>query len=113
MDLPTKPTQKKMTGFGLKCAKNIHTHQKDIFTINENTIQPTLERLQESQKNEYFGDRLTTKPNENLRILSLNINGLGLGKGKHSLLQVCLNLQDKGVDLLCLTETNVNWKRQQ
>ena len=100
-----------MTGFGFKCAKNNQSHQKDTLKINDNTIKPTLESLQESQTNEYFGDRLTTKPNENLRILSLNINGLDLGKGEHSLLQLCLNLQNKGVDLLCLTETNVNWKR--
>ena len=49
-DLPTKPKQRKMTGFGFKCAKNTSTHQKGIFTINENTIQSTLESLQESQK---------------------------------------------------------------
>ena len=46
-----------------------------------------------------------------LLVVLVSVVGLGLGKGKHSLLQVCLNLQDKGVDLLCLTETNVNWKR--
>ena len=111
-DLPNKPKQSKMTGFGFKCARKNPTHQNDIPIITNRTIQPTLESLQKSQTNEYFGDRLTTKPNENLRILSLNINGLDLGKGEHSLLQLCLNLQDKGVDLLCLTETNVNWKRQ-
>ena len=98
-----------MTGFGFKRAQKVHVNQKDIFTTNENTIQITLDSLQESQKNEYFGDRLTTKPTENLRIISLNINGLDLGKDDHSLLQLCLNLQDKGVDLLYLTETNVNW----
>ena len=64
-----------------------------------------------SQENEYFGDKVTTKPKENLRIISLNINGLDLGNGEHSLLQLCLNLQDKDVDLLCLTETKVNCQR--
>ena len=97
-----------MTGFGFKCDQNFYHLKKDLFTTNENTIQATLECLQESQKNNYIGDKLTTKPNENLRVISLNINGLDLGKGKNSLLQLCLNLQDKGVDLLCLTETNVN-----
>ena len=100
-----------MTGFGHKCAQNVHDHQKDIFTTNGNTIQATLESLQESQRNEYFGDKLTTKTNENLRITSLNINGLDFGKGEHSLLQLCLNLQDKCVNLLCSTEINVNWQR--
>ena len=100
-----------MTRFSFKCAHKIHNHQKGIFTTNGNTIQAILESFQESQRNEYFGDKLTTKPNENLRIVSLNINGIDLGKGEHSLLQLCLNLQDKGIDLLCLTETNVNWQR--
>ena len=75
-----------MTGFGFKRDQKVHDPQKDIFTTNGNTIQTTLENLQESQRNEYFGDKITTKPNENLRIISLNINGLDLGKGEHSLL---------------------------
>ena len=70
-----------MTGFGFKCTQKVYHHQKDVFTTNGNTIQTTLDILQESQRNEYFGDKITTKPNENLRIISLNINGLDLGKG--------------------------------
>ena len=69
-----------MTGFGFKCDQKVHDHQKDIFTTNRNTIQATLESLQESQRNDYFCDKLTTNPNENLRIINLNINGLNLGK---------------------------------
>ena len=109
-NLPNKPKQQKMTGFGFNCAQKVHDSQKDIFTTNGNTIRATLHSTQESQRNDYFGDKLTTKPTEHLRIISLNINGLDLGKGEHSLLQLCLNLQDKGVDILCLTETNVNWQ---
>ena len=97
-----------MNAFGFKQVTKVNDHQNDIFKTNENTIPLTLESLQEAQRNEYFGDKLTIKPTENLRIISLNINGLDLGKGEHSPLQLCLNLQDKGVDLLCLTETNVN-----
>ena len=97
-----------MTGFDFKCDQKAHNPQKDIFTTNGNTTQATLKSTQESQRNKYFGDKLTTKPNENLRIISLNINELDLGKDEHSLLQLCLNLQDKRVDLLCLTKTNVN-----
>ena len=97
-----------MNAFGFKQVTKVNDHQQDILKTNENTIRPTLKSLQETQRNEYFGDKLTIKPTENLRIISLNINGLDLGKGENSLLQLCLNLQDKGVDLLCLTETNVN-----
>ena len=67
-----------MTRFGFKYAQKIHDHQKDIFTTNGNTIQATLESIKESQRNEYFGDKLTTKTNENLCITSLNMNGLDL-----------------------------------
>ena len=100
-----------MNAFGFKKVTKVNDHQQDILKNNENTIRPTVESLQETQRNEYFGDKLTIKPTENLRIISLNINGLDLGKGENSLLQLCLNLQDKGMDLLCLTETNVNWQR--
>ena len=96
-----------MNEFGFKQVTKVNDHQQDISKTNESTIQPTLESLQETQRNKYFGDKLTIKPTENLRIISLNINGLDLDIGEHSLLQLCLNLQDKGVDLLYLTETNV------
>ena len=81
-----------MTGFGFKRAQKVHDHQKDIFTTNESTIQTTLDSLQEFQRNEFFGNKLTTKSKENLHIINLNINRLDLGKGEHSLLQLCLNL---------------------
>ena len=41
----------------------------------------------------------------------MNINGLELGKGDHSFIQLCLTLKEKGVDMVCLTETNVHWER--
>ena len=88
-----------MNGFGFKCATKVHDHQKDIFTTNENTIQTTLEFLQESHRNEYFGDKLTTKPKENLRIIGLNINELDLGKGEHSLSNCVLIFKTKA--LIC------------
>ena len=47
-DLPNKPKQSKMTGFGFKCARNNPTHQNDIPIITNRTIQPTLESLQKS-----------------------------------------------------------------
>ena len=88
-NLPNKTKLQKMTGFGFKRAKKVHDHQKDIFTTNESTIQTTLDSLQEFQRNEFFGNKLTTKSKENLHIINLNVNR---GKGEHSLLQLCLNL---------------------
>ena len=101
-----------MNAFGFKGSLRINNYQKDILTPIETNIQPTLEGLHKSQRNDYFGDQLSTKSIRNIRIISLNINGLDLGKGEHSLLQLCSNLQDKGSDLLCLTETNTNWHEQ-
>ena len=46
-----------------------------------------------------------------IRIFYMNINGLKLGQGGHSLLQLCITLKEKGVDIVCLTETNVHWAR--
>ena len=57
-NLPNKPKQQKMTGFGFKCDQKAHDPQKDIFTSNGNTIQATLKSTQESKRNEYFGDKL-------------------------------------------------------
>ena len=39
-DLPNKPKQSKMTGFGFKCSRNNPTHQNDIPLISNRTIQP-------------------------------------------------------------------------
>ena len=111
-NLPIISKQQKMNAFGFKSGSKSNDYQKNNFTPIETTIQPTLESLQKSQINDYFGDKLSTKLIENLRIINLSINGLDLGKGKHSLLQLCSNLQDKGADLLCLTETKTNWHRQ-
>ena len=111
-DLPIRPKQQKMNVFGFKSGSQINDYQKNNFTPIETTIQPTLKNLQKFQINDYFGDTLFTKPIENLYIINLNINGLDLRKGKHSLLQLCSNLQDKGTDLLYLTETNTNRHRQ-
>ena len=78
-----------MNAFGFKRNLTINDHQKDKLNQIESTIQPTLESLQKSQNNDYFGDKLSTKLIKHLRIISLNINGLDLGKGEHSLLQLC------------------------
>lgn len=50
--------------------------------------------------------------NENqIRWFYLNINSLNIGHGYHSLLQLYQTIQEKGVDIVCITETNVYWER--
>ena len=55
------------------------------------------------------GDTLNILNLNHIRIFYMKINGLELGKGGHSLLQQFLTLQEKVVDMVCLTETNVHW----
>ena len=45
-----------------------------------------------------------------LRIFYLNVNGLDLGRQKsYKTIQLYMNLKEKEVDVICLTETNVHW----
>ena len=55
---------------------------------------------------------MTRKCDDHIRIFYININGLDLSKKGHSWLQLCQSLEEKGVDAICLTETNVNWDKQ-
>ena len=43
-----------------------------------------------------------------MKIFYININGLDISKKGHSWFQLYLSLEEKGIDAICLTETNVN-----
>ena len=60
--------------------------------------------------NEFKGDRLTTLNLNHIRIVYINIIGLDIGIGDHFLLKLCQTLQEKGVDIVYITETNVYWE---
>ena len=76
-----------------------------------NTTQTKIQDLKPFDTNESKGDTLNILNPNHIRIFYMNINGIELGKGGHSLLQLCVTLKSKGVDLVCLTETNVHWER--
>ena len=42
----------------------------------------------------------------------LNVNRLDLGlQESHKIIQLFMELKEKGVDVICLAETNVHWNR--
>ena len=74
-------------------------------------MQPPIQHIEPIDTNEFKGDKMTCIDPNHIRIVYMNINGLNLGQGGHLLLQLCLTLKEKGVDIVCLTETNVYWAR--
>ena len=61
--------------------------------------------------NDYQGDKLNTINQQDIRIFYININGLYIRNDNHSLIHLCITHKKVGVDIVCLTETKVNWKR--
>ena len=76
-----------------------------------NTTQSKIQNLTPFDTKESKGDTLDILNPNHIRTFYIDINGLELGKGRHSLLQLCLTLKEKGVGMVYLTETNVHWKR--
>ena len=54
---------------------------------------------------------MITKPPSSIRIFYMNINGTDQTSDEHSLLQLCSSLKTKDVDVICLTETNIDWNK--
>ena len=61
--------------------------------------------------NEPKGDPMITKLPSSIRIFYMNINGTDQTTNEHSLLQLCSSLKTKDVDVICLTETNIDWNK--
>ena len=74
-------------------------------------MQPPIHQIEIFDTNEFKGDKLTLLNPKHIRIFYMNINGLKIGKGGHSLLQLWLTLKKKGVDIICIAETNVYCER--
>ena len=58
----------------------------------------------------FKGNIISLLDKDCIRIFYLNINGIHFKKEGHSLVQLCLNLKERGVDIISLTETNINLK---
>ena len=74
-------------------------------------MQPSIHHIEPFDTNESKGDKMIFLDPNHIRIFYIDINGLKLGQGGHSLLQLCLTLKEKDVEIVCLTETNVHWTR--
>ena len=77
----------------------------------DKTMQPSIQDIETFDTNEFKDDKLILLDPNHIRIFYMNINGLKLGQGGHSLLQLCLTLKEKRVEIVCLTETNAHWAR--
>ena len=109
---PTKPhvlttKQDSLTAFGFraKVATSLnHIHQPPLHT----TLETPIQHIEPFDTNEFKGNKMNCIEPNHIRIFHMNINGLKLGQGGHSLLKLCLTLKEKGVDIVYLTETNVH-----
>ena len=102
--------QKTLESHGFK--NIIKVRVKSNQSINKSYSQTYLPPTKEIKDNEPQREIMTTKCEQYVRLLYININGLNVSKKGHSWLQLCLSLEEKGVNAICLTETNVNWKKQ-
>ena len=111
-DKKTKQKTLESHGFQIKSLLNVKI--KRIEGINKSYCQTYLPPNHELKDNEPKGNIMITNYEDYIRIfyINININGLNLSKDGYLWLQLCLSLKEKGVDDICLTETNVNWQRQ-
>ena len=63
------------------------------------------------KENDSKGDKMIKNNSYFIRIFFININRLDFSNDSHSLLQLCSSFKDQGIDVICLTEINVNWDK--
>ena len=101
--------QQGLQAFGFNHKVNINKKLKQ--TQLKNSIQTPFNIQNTLNVNRYKGDILTKLGLNHTRLFYININGIDNGNGDHFLLQLCQHLQEVGVVIISLTETNVHWKR--
>ena len=100
--------QKTLIAYGITRQKQSKQQHKTTNNI-PSSFQQQLQFDSALKDNYHFGDKLNRLKESNLRIFYLNINGLESDLNK--LTQLCLNLCSKGVSIICITETNLHWKK--
>ena len=91
-----------MVSHGFK--NTIKVKVKSNQSINKHYSQTYLPTTKKLKDNEPKGDIMITNREDYVRNFYININGLYLLKKGHSWIQLCLSLEEKGVDTICLTE---------
>ena len=99
----------KSFGFKQKLSSSIPKITQNILYNTTHTQFDTLNNF--TITNNFREDRLIKLDPNNIRIFYINMNGLNIGNWDYSLLQLCQTFQEKGVDIVKFTETNVHWKR--
>ena len=102
--------QDSLTAFGFRSKVTTPLNRINAIPIDK-TMQPPIQDIEPFDTNEFKGDKLILLGRNHIRIFYMNINDLKLGQEGHLLLQLCIRLKEKGVDIVCLTETNVHWAR--
>ena len=87
----TKQDTLKACGFREKVPTN--SHHIPHLPIDSPT-QTNIHPIKLFDTNESKGDKLTTLNPNHIEIFYMSINGLELGKGGHSLLQICLTIKE-------------------
>ena len=80
----TKQNTLKKYGFNQKIAKIITPRNKE----EKETMQTQLDTTNIHYDNIFKGDKISTLTKDCIRIFYLNINGINLKKGAHSLMQL-------------------------
>ena len=101
--------QQGLQAVGFKYKVNINKKLKQ--TQPNNSIQTPFNSQHTLKVNRHKGNRLNKLELNHTRLFYININGIDNGNRDHSLLYLCQHLQEVGVDIISLTETNVHWKR--
>ena len=95
-----KTKQDSLTEFGFRANVTTSSHHITAIPIDK-TMQLPIHQKEPFDTNEFKGDKLILLDPNHIRILYMNINGLKLGQGGQSLLQLLLIRKEKGVDIVC------------
>ena len=75
-------------------------------TKNNRSTQQIIYHTNEIQTNDYRGECLPKLIKNNIKIYYMNINGIDLRNGYHTMLKLCHSLNKVSADIIGLTETN-------
>ena len=102
----SKQNTLKKFGFNQTITKRITPRNRE----EKETLHTQLNTTIIHYDNTFKGDKISILDKDCMRIFYLNINGINLKKWTHSLVKLCSNLKEIGIDIISLIETNIHWK---
>ena len=85
--------------------------KKELKQLRFSNCGGVIEESLQDNLPEAWGDEIEGKDHECIRVLSNNINSLGIQKGNHKEYKLKELMVEQSVDVLCLQEVNINWRR--